>query len=127
MAKRAQDNSDKVVEEESDDSGWETASDVDMADEEGEEGVREEWDIRRSLFDNHMSADMDANLDYMYRKFGFYFPDAEYLTDPEGLLQYLVSGCTLAILCDPYSPVNGKNQQFIPCDKPYSLNRLLAG
>ena len=34
---------------------------------------------------------MEANLEYMFKKFGFYFPDAEYLTDPEGLLKYLVS------------------------------------
>ena len=33
---------------------------------------------------------MEANLEYMFKKFGFYFPDAEYLTDPEGLLKYLV-------------------------------------
>jgi C2H2 type zinc-finger (2 copies) len=45
----------------------------------------------RSLFDNHVSASFEANLDYMFRNFGFYFPDAEYLTDPEGLLKYLVS------------------------------------
>ena len=34
---------------------------------------------------------MEANLEYMFKNFGFYFPDAEYLTDPEGLLKYLVS------------------------------------
>ena len=44
-----------------------------------------------SLFDNHTSPSFEANLDYMFRNFGFYFPDAEYLTDPEGLLKYLVS------------------------------------
>ena len=51
----------------------------------------EEWDVGRSLFDNHQSDSMEANLEYMFKKFGFYFPDAEYLTDPEGLLKYLVS------------------------------------
>jgi pre-60S factor REI1 len=49
----------------------------------------EEWDVRRSLFDNFMSASMEANLEYMYKKYGVYFPDAEYLVDPEGLLKYL--------------------------------------
>jgi len=34
---------------------------------------------------------MDENLEYMFRSYGFYFPDAEYITDPEGLLKYLVS------------------------------------
>lgn len=46
--------------------------------------------MRRSLFDNNVSASMEANLEYMYKKYGFYFPDAEYLVDPEGLLKYLV-------------------------------------
>lgn len=49
----------------------------------------EEWDVGRSLFDNHQSDSMEANLEYMFKNFGFYFPDAEYLTDPEGLLKYL--------------------------------------
>lgn len=47
--------------------------------------------MRRSLFDNTTHASMEANLEYMWKKFGFYFPDAEYLTDPEGLLKYLGS------------------------------------
>jgi pre-60S factor REI1 len=55
-----------------------------------DESPWEEWDICRSLFDNYRSPSMDLNLEYMYRRFGFYFPDAEYLKDPEGLLKYLV-------------------------------------
>ena len=43
-----------------------------------------------SLFDNHMSRDLESNLEYMFKHFGFYFPDSEYLKDPEGLMQYLV-------------------------------------
>lgn len=50
----------------------------------------ETWDVRRSLFDNHMSPTFEANMEHMFKKFGFYFPDAEFLSDPEGLLQYLV-------------------------------------
>ena len=46
--------------------------------------------MRRSLFDNHVSASFEANMEYMFKKFGFYFPDAESLADPEGLLKYLV-------------------------------------
>lgn len=34
---------------------------------------------------------MEANLEYMLKNFGFYMPDAEYLSDPAGLLRYLVS------------------------------------
>lgn len=50
----------------------------------------EEWDVRRSLFDNRQSASMEENLEYMFKNFGFYFPDSQYLSDPEGLLKYLV-------------------------------------
>ena len=46
--------------------------------------------MRRSLFDNHISPSFEANMEYMFKRFGFYFPDAEYLVDPEGLLRYLV-------------------------------------
>jgi hypothetical protein len=49
----------------------------------------EEWDVCRSFFDNHVSSSMQDNLEYMYKKFGFYLPDAECLVDPEGMLKYL--------------------------------------
>lgn len=38
---------------------------------------------------------MEANLRYMYKHFGFFLPDAEFLDDPEGLIKYL--GAKLAI------------------------------
>ena len=66
-------------------SDWETASEEEM---EGSENW-EDWDVCRSLFDNHISPSMEANLEYMWRKFGFYLPDSEFLEDPEGLLKYL--------------------------------------
>lgn len=65
-------------------SEWETASEEDSDMESWEE-----WDVRCSLFDNHLSSSMEENLEYMWRKFGFYLPDGEFLTDPEGLLKYL--------------------------------------
>ena len=34
---------------------------------------------------------LQANLEYMFKNFGFYFPDSQFLSDPEGLLKYLVS------------------------------------
>jgi len=55
----------------------------------------EEWDLKRSFFDNHMSSSMEANLEYMFKHFGFYLPDAEYLSDPAGLIKYLVSRLSL--------------------------------
>ncbi len=89
-----------MEEEQSDDeSGWETASDEDGAVEGGEgeeamdqaeEGEWEDWDLCRSLFDNHVSPNLDISLEYMYRKYGFYLPDSAYLQDPEGLVKYLV-------------------------------------
>ncbi|CAL8468832.1 g8373 [Coccomyxa elongata] len=102
-----------------DESGWETASDEDEeahfdaaavagsaggeaqsravqevspapdASQDGDAEEMEEWDVRCSLFDGHMSRDMEANLEYMWKKFGFYFPEADLLRDPEGLLKYL--------------------------------------
>lgn len=50
----------------------------------------EDWDLCCSLFDNHKSSSMEANLEYMLKNFGFYMPDAQYLSDPAGLLRYLV-------------------------------------
>ena len=48
------------------------------------------WDPRHSLFDNHTSDSLDANLEYMWRRYRFSIPDTEYLVDPAGLLNYLV-------------------------------------
>lgn len=92
-------------------SGWETASESDAAADEDAEGAAAEgaaavdgqqegegegededwsdWDPCISFFDNKVSASMEENLRYMYRKFGFFLPDAEYLADPEGLIKYL--------------------------------------
>ncbi|KAL4857721.1 Cytoplasmic 60S subunit biogenesis factor REI1 1 [Chlorella vulgaris] len=73
-------------EEEADEgSDWETVSEEEMETDQ----KWEEWDVRRSLFDNHESSTMEDNLEYMFKNFGFYFPDSQYLTDPEGLLKYL--------------------------------------
>ncbi|KAI7838285.1 hypothetical protein COHA_007855 [Chlorella ohadii] len=66
-------------------SEWETASEEEMQTDQ----KWEEWDVRRSLFDNHISASMEDNLEYMFKNFGFYFPDSQFLADPEGLLKYL--------------------------------------
>ena len=51
------------------------------------------WDPCKSLFDQHVSSSLDENLEYMWRKFRFTIPDAEYLSDPAGLLNYLVCLC----------------------------------
>jgi hypothetical protein len=48
----------------------------------------DEWDVCRSLFDNHVSPSFEANLEHMFKSFGFYLPDAQFLKDPEGLLRW---------------------------------------
>lgn len=51
------------------------------------------WNPCCSLFDNHVSESLEANLEYMWRRYRFSIPDAEFLRDPAGLLNYLVRGC----------------------------------
>jgi pre-60S factor REI1 len=71
-------------------SGWETASEASDADvAEGGPDDWPDWDPCVSLFDNKVAASMEENLQYMYKTFGFFLPDAEYLADPEGLIKYL--------------------------------------
>lgn len=50
----------------------------------------EEWNVCRCFFDNHISDSFEANLEYMFKNFGFFLPDAEQLRDPQGLIKYLV-------------------------------------
>ena len=47
----------------------------------------QDWDVRRSLFDNHMSPSFEKNIEYMYKHFGFVLPDAPCLKDAEGLVR----------------------------------------
>ena len=68
----------------------------------------EEWDVCRSLFDNHVSASLEANLEYMFKHFGFYLPDADYLSDPAGLIKYLVrivAKSARVVLCQVFPDV----------------------
>lgn len=81
-----------------DDSEWETASEEE--EEEGDTSSWEKWDVCRSLFDNNVSSSMEENLEYMWKKYGFYLPDSKYLKDPEGLLQYLVRNSSCLCACD---------------------------
>mmetsp|Transcript_24167 Transcript_24167/g.26691 ORF Transcript_24167/g.26691 Transcript_24167/m.26691 type:complete len:461 (-) Transcript_24167:11-1393(-) len=45
-------------------------------------------DPRQCLFDKHVSLTLDANIERMQRKYGFFIPDQEYLVDKEGLIGY---------------------------------------
>eukprot|EP01025_Chloroclados_australasicus_P038959 TRINITY_DN4020_c0_g1_i1.p1 TRINITY_DN4020_c0_g1~~TRINITY_DN4020_c0_g1_i1.p1 ORF type:complete len:432 (-),score=29.62 TRINITY_DN4020_c0_g1_i1:297-1592(-) len=70
------------------DEDWETASEEELNNV-IDASNWEQWEVTRSLFDNYQSVNLEANVDYMFKKFGFYFPESEYLVDPEGLIRYL--------------------------------------
>ena len=56
---------DKKNEEEMEDSEWETASE-----DEEDAQPQVDWELTRSLFDNHLSQSFESNLEYMWKKFG---------------------------------------------------------
>lgn len=56
-------------------------------------------DPRQCLFDKHTAASVDANLERMHRKYGFFVPDQEYLVDAEGLVGYCQEKIKLGHYC----------------------------
>ena len=54
---------------------------------------------RQCLFDKHMSPSVEANLERMQRKYGFFLPDQEYLVDTEGLIGYCHEKIKLGHYC----------------------------
>lgn len=52
-----------------------------------------------SIFDGKVFASTRECVDYMYLKYGFFIPDQEYLTDIDGLLQYLSEKVKLGGIC----------------------------
>ena len=58
-----------------------------------------EINVNKSLFDNHESVDVHENLEHMQRNFDFFLPDAEYVSDLEGLLEYLHQKVSLGHTC----------------------------
>jgi pre-60S factor REI1 len=51
------------------------------------------------LFDKHISSNIDANVERMHRKYGFFIPDQEYLIDKEGLVGYCHEKIKLGHVC----------------------------
>ena len=51
------------------------------------------------LFDKHVSSTIDANVERMHRKYGFFIPDQEYLIDKEGLVGYCHEKIKLGHIC----------------------------
>jgi pre-60S factor REI1 len=54
---------------------------------------------RQCLFDKHISGSVEANLERMQRKYGFFLPDQEYLVDAEGLVGYCQEKIKLGHYC----------------------------
>jgi pre-60S factor REI1 len=54
---------------------------------------------RQCLFDKHISGSVEANLERMQRKYGFFVPDQEYLVDAEGLVGYCQEKVKLGHYC----------------------------
>jgi len=58
-----------------------------------------EIDPRQCLFDKHVSASVQDNIDRMQRKYGFFVPDQEYLADQEGLVGYCHEKIKIGRIC----------------------------
>lgn len=54
---------------------------------------------KQCLFDRHVSSTVQANVDRMHRKYGFFIPDYEYLTDMTGLIGYCHEKIQLGNVC----------------------------
>ena len=76
---------------------------VDQEEEEEEETPDENENVvidpKQCLFDQHFSASVEANVERMFRKYGFFLPDREYLTDLEGLVGYCHEKIKLGHMC----------------------------
>mmetsp|Transcript_30753 Transcript_30753/g.46878 ORF Transcript_30753/g.46878 Transcript_30753/m.46878 type:complete len:461 (-) Transcript_30753:8-1390(-) len=54
---------------------------------------------RQCLFDKYTSPTLEANIERMHRKYGFFVPDQEYLVDKEGFLGYCHEKIKLGHCC----------------------------
>jgi pre-60S factor REI1 len=54
---------------------------------------------KQSLFDKHISEDVKTNVEYMYKKYGFFVPDQEFLIDQEGLIGYCAEKIKVGQTC----------------------------
>ncbi|CAI7836434.1 unnamed protein product [Closterium sp. NIES-53] len=63
------------------------------------EGVGE-WDVSRCFFcDKKNKGGVDECVEHMHRHHGFFIPDMEFLTDLQGMLQYLAAKVTQGRMC----------------------------
>lgn len=75
--------------------------DVEEMEEENELVPEEAPEINpnQCLFDRHISSDVNANAEYMYKKYGFFIPDQEFMIDLEGLIGYCAEKIKLGHTC----------------------------
>lgn len=83
--------------------------DDDQDDMEVEEVDSDEWDeefeggdplpVDACLFCSHVSKDWEKSLLHMMEKHSFFLPDAEFITDVEGLLQHLGEKVGVGFIC----------------------------
>ncbi|KAL3785862.1 hypothetical protein HJC23_008750 [Cyclotella cryptica] len=66
---------------------------------EDQEEDQPEIDPNQSLFDNHVSPSLTANLTYMTNTYSFYLPDPEYCIDVEGIIGYCSEKIRLGRTC----------------------------
>jgi len=64
-----------------------------------EEALPPTIDPNQSLFDKHMSKDVETNVEYMYKKYGFFLPDKECISDLESLIGYSAEKIKLGHTC----------------------------
>lgn len=57
--------------------------------EDDEESAEEEFSASRCLFCNNNSADLQSNVEHMFKGHGMFIPEKDYLIDLEGLIHYL--------------------------------------
>ncbi|CAI5511962.1 unnamed protein product [Closterium sp. Naga37s-1] len=66
----------------------------------GEGGGGGEWDVSQCFFcDKKNKGGVDECVEHMHRHHGFFIPDMEFLTDLQGMLQYLAAKVTQGRMC----------------------------
>lgn len=75
-----------------------------------EEELRKKVDPKECFMDGKVSEDLEGTLAYMHKKYGFYIPDAEYVSDWQGLYKYCSQKARAGKLC-------------LYCDKPFKSGK----
>ncbi|KAJ7546316.1 hypothetical protein O6H91_08G035400 [Diphasiastrum complanatum] len=95
------------------------AADVDQHDDDGEGpstsqmDIEEEWDVTQCFIcDARPDGSVEGCIEHLHKVHGFFLPDAEYLKDPSGLLNYLGLKVTKGFMC-LYCSERGRQYQSI--------------